>query len=201
MVDALLITWRPSSATPMAVALLEIDWSGLFVPSQSVPEIIVRGTLTYLALFTLMRVILKRETGTVGTADLLMVVLIADAAQNAMASDYKSITEGVVLVATIIFWNYALDWLGYRLAFFGRVIHPPPLELVRDGRMLRRNMRQEMITEDELMSHLREQGVDRVADVRRCFIEGDGRISVIKAEGGGPDSQGSPGDGRRPGVG
>ncbi len=165
-------------------ALMEIDWRAVFVPSNSVLEIVVRGTLTYLALFTLMRVVLKRETGTVSLADLLMIVLIADASQNAMASEYKSVTEGVVLVMTLVFWNYALDWLGHRFPAFGRLVHPPPLGLIEDGRLLRRNMRREMITEDEMMSHLREQGVDEVSQVKAAYMEGDGRISVIKAEGG-----------------
>ena len=165
-------------------ALMEIDWRAVFVPSNSVLEIVVRGTLTYLALFTLMRVVLKRETGTVSLADLLMIVLIADAAQNAMASEYKSVTEGVVLVSTLVFWNYALDWLGARFPRFGRIVHPPPLKLIEDGRLLRRNMRKEMITEDEMMSHLREQGVEDVSQVKAAYIEGDGRISVIKADGG-----------------
>lgn len=171
-------------------ALLEIDWRAVFVPSNSVLEVMVRGTLTYLALFVLMRVVLKRETGTVSLADLLMVVLIADAAQNAMASEYKSVTEGVVLVSTLIFWNYALDWLGARFGLFGRLMHPPPLKLIEDGRLLRRNMGKEMITKEEMMSHLREQGVEDVSEVKAAYIEGDGRISVIKAEGGdsGPSS-------------
>ena len=178
-------------------ALMEIDWRVVFVPSNSVLEIILRGTLTYLALFVLMRVVLKRETGTVSLADLLMVVLIADAAQNAMASEYKSVTEGVVLVSTLIFWNYALDWLGARFPLFGRLVHPPPLKLVEDGRLLRRNMRKEMITEEEMMSHLREQGVEDVSEVKAAYMEGDGRISVIKAEGG-DDSGASPaGDDKR----
>lgn len=159
--------------------LLAIDWQSVFVPSQPLGEIVLRGSLVYLSLFALIRVVLKRETGTVGTADLLMIVLIADAAQNGMATDYKSVTEGVVLVATIIFWNYSLDWLGHRFPRVGRLLHPPPLELVRDGRMNRRNMRRELITEDELMSHLRQQGVEELSEVKRCYIEGDGRISVI----------------------
>jgi hypothetical protein len=59
-------------------------------------------------------VTLKREAGGVGITDMLVIVLLADAAQNAMAGEYKSISDGLVLVSTIIFWSYALDWLGYR---------------------------------------------------------------------------------------
>ena len=162
--------------------LLNVDWHKIFIPDTPIVEIFLRGSLVYLALFILLRLVLKREAGTVGIADLLVVVLIADAAQNAMADDYTSIPDGLLLVGTIVFWSYALNWLGYRFPRLQRLVHPPPLPLVRDGRMLRRNMRQELITEEELMSQLRQQGVEDVADVRAAYIEGDGRISVIERD-------------------
>ncbi len=95
-----------------------VDWQELFVPVHPIPEIILRGTITYIMLFLILRFLLKRQSGVIGIADLLVVVLIADAAQNAMASEYKSITEGAILVLTIVFWNYAVDWLGFRFPAF-----------------------------------------------------------------------------------
>jgi len=142
-------------------------------------EIFLRGTIMYLALFAMLRVVLKREAGAIGVTDLLVIVLVADAAQNAMSADYTSITEGVVLVGVILFWSYALNWAGFRVPWVGRLVHPPPLELIKDGRMLRRNMEKELISEQELMSQLRQQGVDDIADVKRACIEGDGHISVV----------------------
>ena len=56
----------------------------------------------------------------------------------------------------------------------------PSLPLIRDGEMLRRNMRRELISEEELLSLLRGQGVDDVKDVKKCCLEGDGRLSVIR---------------------
>lgn len=159
----------------------QVDWNSVFVPSVGVVEIILRGTLVYLMLFVLLRV-LRREAGVIGIADVLVIVLIADAAQNAMASEYKSITEGAILVSTIAFWDYTLDWLGYRFPRFQRFVRPAPLLLIKDGRMIRKNMRREMITEEELISQLREQGVENVSEVKKCYLEGDGHISVIKEE-------------------
>ncbi len=161
--------------------VLLVDWRSLFIPSMHIGEIFLRGTLVYLFLFFLLR-ILRREAGAIGISDLLVVVLIADAAQNAMASEYKSITEGAILVGTIAFWDYSLDWIGYRFPAVQRLLRPAPLLLIKDGRMQRRNMRREMITEEELMGQLREQGVESVDEVKKCYIEGDGHISVIKME-------------------
>ncbi len=113
-----------------------IDWQTMFVPNTPVLEIIIRGSLTYLSLFVLLRLVLKRESGTMGITDMLLVVLIADAAQNGMADDYRSVTDGVVLVAVIIFWSYVLNWLGYHFSFFQRLLKPKQLLLVKDGKML-----------------------------------------------------------------
>lgn len=159
--------------------LFEIDWKELFVPNVSIAETIIRGSIVYLVLFTLLRVILKREAGTVGITDLLVVVLLADASQNAIAADYKSITNGVILVTTIISWSYILNWLGYKFPKIQRFINPPALTLVKNGKMLYRNMRKELITEDELMSQLRQQGVNSLSEVKAAYMEGDGNISVI----------------------
>jgi uncharacterized membrane protein YcaP (DUF421 family) len=160
-------------------SLFDIDWQHLLLPSVALAEIILRGSLIYLGIFALMRFVLKREAGTIGLPDLLMTVLIADAAQNAMAAEYHSITEGAVLIATIVYWNYILDWLGHRFPRLERLLHPPPLPLVKDGRLLRRNMRQELVTEEELMSHLRQHGLADLAQVKEAYMEGDGQISVI----------------------
>jgi uncharacterized membrane protein YcaP (DUF421 family) len=170
--------------------LFQVDWKSLFIPTGSLLEIFIRGTVVYLLLFFVLR-FLRREAGAIGIADLLVIVIIADAAQNAMAGEYQSITEGVILVATIAFWDYALDWLGYRFPLIQRLVRPAPLLLVKNGRVLRRNMRQEMITEEELMSQLRQQGVEHVSEVKKCYLEGDGRISIITNESKGNKDQNS----------
>ena len=163
--------------------LLRVDWQKAFVPQLSVAEIFLRGTVVYFLLFAFLR-ILRRETGAIGITDLLVVVLIADAAQNAMAGEYVSVTEGAILVGTIAVWDYTLDWLGYHSPAVARLIRPAPLTLVKDGRMLRRNMKRELITEEELMSQLRQQGVGDLSEGESARLEGDGRVSVVKKESG-----------------
>lgn len=157
-----------------------MDWKSLFSFDIPVFEIILRGSVMYISLFILLRVVLKRQTGSLGMTDLLLITLIADASQNAMAGEYKSIPSGIVLVSTIIFWSYAFDWLSYKFPWFNRLTEPPPLPLIKAGRMLRKNMRRELITEEDLMSHLREQGVDDVGKVKEAYMESDGHISVVQ---------------------
>src|SRR5262245_52433496 len=73
----------------------------LFELRVSVPELVVRGTAVYWFLFLLFRFVLRRDVGQLGVADVLLLVLVADASQNAMSGSYTTITEGFVLVATI----------------------------------------------------------------------------------------------------
>jgi uncharacterized membrane protein YcaP (DUF421 family) len=160
-------------------ALDAVDWNRVLVPSVPVVETIVRGSVVYMTLFLMLRFVAQRESGTVGITDMLLIVLIADAAQNAMAGDYHSVPDGLLLVGVILFWSYALDWLAFHLPRLRPIIRPPPLPLVRHGQVLRRNLERELISEDELRSQLRAQGVDDLRTVRIACMESDGAISVI----------------------
>lgn len=160
---------------------LQPNWQRVFVPTDPVPEIIVRGTIMYLATFFLLRVF-RRQTGSLGPADLLVLLFIADAAQNGMADQYNSVTEGLILIGTIVFWEYTIDRLEFRFPWFRALCERPPLPLVEDGRVQKQHLRREMMTMDDLMSHLRQKGVDDVAKVRVSFLEGDGHISVLTSD-------------------
>jgi uncharacterized membrane protein YcaP (DUF421 family) len=163
-------------------ALMHIEWPEMLIPTHSIAEMVVRGTIMYLGLFTILRLVLKRQAGGSSITDILVIVLIADAAQNGMAKEYQSIPEGLVLVLTIILWSFILDWLAFRFAWFSKLIQPQPLLLVHNGKAQRHNMRRELISMEELLGELRQQGVDSIEDVETANMEGDGRISVVKFE-------------------
>ena len=158
------------------------DWADVFAPSTPILETFIRATLTYLFLFGLLRFAHKRQAGALGMTDILVLVLLADAAQNAMADDYRSVTDGALLVTTIVGWSVALEWLGYHVPWVEQFVHPAPLTLIEDGRMIRTHMRKELVTYDELMTLLREQGVEDVRDVKHALMEGDGQLSVVRMD-------------------
>jgi uncharacterized membrane protein YcaP (DUF421 family) len=161
-------------------------------------ELLVRGTAVYWFLFLLFRFVLRRDTGSLGIADILLLVLIADASQNAMAGSYETVADGFVLVATIMGWNWLMDWASYHFSLVRRFATPPPLVLVRGGKMIMRHMRREYITTAELLARLREHGIDKLADVKIAYMEADGDISIIRAERG-DDEPGRKGAGAQPG--
>jgi uncharacterized membrane protein YcaP (DUF421 family) len=159
---------------------MSLDWGEIFGISVSPLELIIRGTAMYLFLFLLFRVVVRRRVGAIGMADILILVIIADAAQNAMSGEYKSVTEGAILVGTIMFWNVAIDWLNFRVPALRPWLEPPPMLLIQNGRILHRNLRHEYVTEDELKAKLREKGVKEYSEVAEAHMESDGSISVIK---------------------
>ncbi|GAB3922464.1 DUF421 domain-containing protein [Larkinella terrae] len=156
-----------------------VNWESVFIPTTSVLEMIIRGTLTYWFIFVYLR-IFRRGTGQLNLSDLLLITMISDAAQNAMAGPYESVTEGLFLVGTLVFWDYLIDWLGYRSVFLKRIVEPDPVLLVKNGQLMRQNMKKEMISEDELISILRENGVEDYHNVKMCYLEGSGNVSVIE---------------------
>src|SRR5215204_6441311 len=159
---------------------LSVNWNSVFVPAIGLAEIVVRGSLMYLGLFIILRFMARRQAGHFGPADLLVIVLIADAAQNGLGKDYGSVTEGLALVLTIVAWEYLLDWIAWRFPSTQPYLKPPSLTLIRDGHLIQQNLRKEMITEDELKSQLREREAEDYGEIRLAVLEGDGRLSVLK---------------------
>ena len=159
--------------------LIEVDWETMFIPSSSVAEMIVRGTITYWFCFLYIR-FFRRSSGQLNISDVLLITMISDAAQNAMAGTYESVTEGAVLVGVLVFWDYALNWLGYRSVLFERLNSPEPALLIKDGVLQKQTMKRELMSEGELMDMLRQNGVDDPADVKLCYLEGSGNVSVVE---------------------
>lgn len=159
------------------------DWQTLFDPSAPLVETFVRGTVTFLSILTLMRVVGQRESGALGITDVLLVVLVAEAAAAGLHGKADSLTEGVVLVATILFWSVVVDALAYRWPSLAGVLKARPKPLIEDGEVNRRVMRRELMTDDELEAQMRLHGITDLRTVARAYIEPNGMISIIRRGG------------------
>lgn len=164
--------------------LLPDDWAAVFQLETALLELVARGSTLYFGLLILLRVMPRRTGGELATMDLIFVVLLAQAAALGLGG-YRSPADAMVVIAILIGWNYVVNALSYRVPLVEWLVSSPPLQIIRDGRLLRRNMRREFLTEEELMSHLREMGIDDVKDVKAAYIEGEGKVTAVSRKPGG----------------
>lgn len=157
---------------------MDVQWDALFRFDVAPLELIIRGTLMYWFIFVALRLAGRRDLGSLGISSILLLVLIADAASNGMAANYQSVGEGMVLVGTLFFWSVFVDRISYFFPASRVLLSPDRICLVRNGVMQHRAMRREYITEAELMAVLRLQGVNKLSEVRRAYIEETGEVSV-----------------------
>jgi uncharacterized membrane protein YcaP (DUF421 family) len=160
--------------------LWRTDWARLFIPEMSLLEALIRGTFMYLALCLLLRAVLKRQAGKVSLSDLLVVSIVGGVCRNPLIKDAYSLTDGILVVAVVLFWSFALDWLSYYVPVVHKLLHAPSIPLIRDGQVLHGNLQRELMTEGQLTCKLRLHGARDPAEVPEAWMEGDGHISVIK---------------------
>lgn len=158
--------------------LLMADFEKLFKVETPILELVNKGSVMYLGILLLFRVLPRRTGGEMAMMDLIFVLLITEAATHSLGG-YSSITEGFIVIVTMMSWNYLFNFLSYHVPVFEKMVSPPPLLIIKNGRLLKRNMRREYLTEEELTDHLRLEGIDDVGEVKEAYIEGDGKISVI----------------------
>ncbi len=159
------------------------DWGSILDLTLPLGELIARGTVTFLALLVLMRVIGQREAGGLGITDILLVVLVAEAAAPGLHGSAESVGDGIVVVASIVFWSVAVDAAAYKSPRVARLLKARPKLLTENGKLNRKVMRRELLTEEEVHSQLRLHGIQDIAVVKKAHIEPNGMISVLQRDG------------------
>lgn len=158
-------------------------------------QVIVRTAIVYLFLVLILRLSGKREVGQMTILELIVILLISDAVQNAMVGADTTLLGGGVAVLTLLGLDYGLSVLTGRSRRLGRAIEGEPRLLVRNGRLLPRALREEKIEPEKVRAAVRAQGLARVEDVRLAVLETDGSISVVPMSQAG-DGGGGGGGGR-----
>jgi uncharacterized membrane protein YcaP (DUF421 family) len=152
----------------------------VFALTLPIAELFLRGSVMFWFLVLVFRLVLRRDVGSMGITDFLFVVLLGDAAQNGMIGDGTSASDCVVLISTLVFWNVLIDWATWRFPTMEKLFAAKRLLLVRNGRRNRRNMRREFISDAELLSKVREAGLEDLSRVKVMYLESDGEISLIR---------------------
>ena len=147
-------------------------------------EIILRTFVVYVTVLVLLRTAGKRELGQMTPFDLVVILVIANAVQNAMTGGDNSLIGGILAAATLTFVNIAVGRWGARMPLFRRLVASEPTLLLQDGKPIKENLEKERIDLQELEMAAREHGIPELSQVAAAVLEEDGSISIIPKEGG-----------------
>jgi uncharacterized membrane protein YcaP (DUF421 family) len=148
-------------------------------------EIVARTMVVYVTVLGLLRVAGKRELGTMSPADLVVILIIANAVQNAMNGGDVSLIGGIISAATLVGMNLLLGRFGRSIPILGRLVVEEPTLLLQDGQPIAKNMESEHVDVEEIEMAAREHGIADLSEVAAAVLEIDGSISVIPKQGGG----------------
>lgn len=159
-----------------------VHWlKDVFTHPTPIGALIIAGktTVIYLFLAAGLRLLGKRELGQMNIYDLVLIIVIANAVQNAMVGDDSTLGGGVVAAITLLIVNRLFALALNRSDRLEKLMVGEPALIVSEGKYLEERMRKEGITHEQVLAALREHGLERPQDARMCVMEVDGSISVV----------------------
>src|SRR2546427_3285320 len=142
-------------------------------------EIILRTAVVYVVVLVLLRAAGKRELGQMSPVDLVVILVISNAVQNAMTGGDNSLIGGIIAATTLVAVNTGFSRVGHRVPYLKHLFEREPTVLVEGGKLIKRNLERENVEEDELLMAAREHGIEELAGVDAAYLERDGSISII----------------------
>ena len=157
--------------------------SSFLIPEIPILEKIIRPIVVYLFLLLAFRIVGKRELGSMTPFDLIILLTISNVLQNAMIGPDNSLTGGLIGATAMFATNAVFAQLSFRFPQFERLIEGNPTVLIQDGRILKKNLERELLTEDDLRHALRKNQVDPdtdLPDLKRVELESDGSVTITR---------------------
>ena len=151
-----------------------MDW-------QQIGETAARALLVYGAMLVVIRVLGKRTVGNFTAFDLLVALMLGEVVDEIIYGDV-GLAQGFVAIVVIAGAKYLTGWLTYFDHGMNTLFEGKPTEIVRNGELVRKGLRKEMMNEKEAMAALRIQGVSDLREVKLAVLEVDGEVSVIREE-------------------
>ena len=145
-------------------------------------EIAARGTGVYFAVAIMLRLIPKRQTGSLSPNDMIALVIMGGIAGDAIMGGGTEMPDLLLMILVIILWDYIFNLAEFHFPRFRRIAQDSPTLLIHNGVFLQNNLRKEKLTEEELIASLRKQGIADVDRVKQAVLEVDGHISVLEKE-------------------
>jgi uncharacterized membrane protein YcaP (DUF421 family) len=157
-------------------------WHSIFHLDVSVVEKVLRAVLIYVFLIVAFRVVGKRELGQTNTLDLVVLLLVANAVQNGIIGDDLSVTGAAVGAATLFAVNELFTRVAYGSEFFSQLLEGSPAVLIRDGKPVRRALREAAISLPELRAIARRQGFADLGEVHTAILETNGIVTMFRED-------------------
>jgi uncharacterized membrane protein YcaP (DUF421 family) len=145
-------------------------------------RIIFSTLIIYLFIVMAIRLFGKKELAQLSVVDMVFILLISNAVQNAMVGSDSTLSGGLIAASTLFLVNYLLKFIQYRFPQFGKMIEGDAIMLIYKGKILESHLKKAKISHDELMEAVREHGVATVKEVDLAILEVDGNISVLSNE-------------------
>lgn len=153
-----------------------------WLPEISVGEKILRSLIVYFFLLFMLRLLGKREVAQMTVFDLVVLLILSNVLQNAMIGPDNSVTGGLIGATAILVANWLMGRLAFQSKWFGRAIEGVPVLLVHHGQFVEPNLHRESISQEDVLSTLRAQGIFHLHEVRAAVLEPSGKLSVMKEE-------------------
>jgi len=150
--------------------------------SNNYLRIVISTFVIYLFIVIAIRLFGKKELAQLSVVDMVFILLISNAVQNAMVGPDSSLSGGLVAALTLFVTNYVLKYLRYRFPKFDKIVEGDAIMLIYKGKVLDEHLRKAQLTFDELLEAVREHGVASIKDVDLAILEVDGNISVLSNE-------------------
>lgn len=149
---------------------------------SSLIDVAIRTSIIYLVVIICLKLLGKKELSQISVVDLVFILLISNAVQNAMVGDNTTVEGGIFAALALVVVNFIFRYVNYRSSRFRKTIQGDPVLLIYEGTLMIKNLEKEKITLEELMAALREHGVSKVEEVKLAMLEIDGNISVVSKD-------------------
>ncbi|HEU4642931.1 MAG TPA: YetF domain-containing protein [Gemmatimonadaceae bacterium] len=158
---------------------MHVLWTDLLHPGVPLLEKVIRTVIVYFFLLAGLRLAGKRELGQLNPFDLVVLLVLSNTVQNAIIGNDNSMLGGLVGAAVLLVLNYAVVRYLFMHPKLDRLAEGRSVILVRDGHVMERHLRRELITRGELESAARRQGIDDLSQVQCCRLEVGGSLTFV----------------------
>src|SRR5436309_16096890 len=129
-------------------------------------DIALRALFLYAFIVFVMRVIGRRELSSLSAVDLVLLIVLGDAIQQGLTQEDYSVTGAVIAVATIAAIQSGTSYVSFRSERARKLIEGEPIVVLRDGKLIERNLERERLTEDDVAEEMRTQQIASFGDVQ-----------------------------------